>query len=127
MIEHRDHAGSEDQRGGFPHTRTELLNPNDVTPHPAGPVTLDDREGVFAHSFKCGACQLEFALLSWVRDRHTAGNTCCPECGQITPKIYWRATLSEHRDFIDDGSSPEIFNVIPLGSDARLVSLPERA
>lgn len=123
MSEHRDY-GANDKPGGLPPARTELLDLTDLTPHPGGPVNLDDREGVFVSSFKCHACQLEFALMSWVRDRHTADNTYCPECGTITPKMHWRATLSEHRDFADGGGT-EIFNLIPLGSDAEMVSLPE--
>jgi len=105
--------------------RTELLPLEELVPHPAGPVTLDDREGVFAHSFKCHACQLEFVLLSWKRSRHRADNTHCPECGEVTEKVHWRACLSESRDLVTDGTNVEIFNVIPVGDDAELVSAPK--
>ena len=126
MSEHQGRFDTEKPDSPPASVRTELMDPNHLSPHPEGPVTLGDREGVFAQSFKCGDCQLEFVLLSWVSERHDAYNTYCPECGQITPKVHWRAKLSEHRDFVDDGSSIEIFNVIPLGRNARLVSFPDQ-
>jgi hypothetical protein len=108
-------------------TQTELLPTDELVPHPAGPVTLNDREGVFAHSFKCTECQLEFVLMSWKRSRHRADNTYCPECGEVTEKTHWRACLSASQDFVDDGTSVEIFHVTPVGRDAELISHPKRA
>ena len=46
-----------------------------------GPVTLQDLQGVFAHSFKCSICDLEFVVFSWRANRHRVGSTLCPECG----------------------------------------------
>lgn len=98
-----------------PMARTELVELARLVPHPGGPVTLADREGVFAHSFKCGECQLEFAVMSWKRSRHRASNTFCPECGKLTKKFHRRVCLSENRNFVDDGSGTEIFGVMPIG------------
>ena len=103
----------------------ETVNASELISTHRGPITLDDREGVFAQSFKCKACELKFVLLSWVHDRHDARNTYCPECGKITPKIHWRATLSQSRDFVDDDSSIEIYHMVPAGKNARMVSFPD--
>jgi len=96
-----------------------------------GPVMLSDREGVFAHSFKCLDCRLEWALFSWRRSRHRVGNVFCPECGRQTPMLHWRATFSTSREMVIDdgrwGESLEIYDCIPVG-DADLMndsSLPE--
>ncbi len=43
-----------------------------------GPVTLQDRQGVFVHSFKCSICDLEFVVFSWRANRHRVGSTFCP-------------------------------------------------
>ena len=80
-----------------------------------GPVTLAHREGVFAHSFKCGICDLEFVLFSWMRHRHTAHTVTCPECGVITPMIHWLATLSTSPTFTDTTNATEIYDLIPCG------------
>ena len=104
--------------------RTELLPTEEIVLHPDGPVTLEDREGVFAHSFKCSSCQLEFVLMSWKQSRHRADNTYCPECGLLGEKMHWRACLSESQEFVDDGTSVEIFNMIPAGRDAELIDVP---
>jgi len=95
-----------------------------------GPVMLKDREGVFAHSFKCVECRLEWALFSWRRDRHRVGNVYCPECGRQTRMLHWRSTFSSSRTMILDdsrlGESVEIYDVVPVG-DADLMddsSLP---
>ena len=107
--------------------RPQLLPTEKLVLHPDGPVTLGDREGVFAHSFKCWVCQLEFVLMSWKRSRHRADNTYCPECGEVTAKMHWRACLSESQDFVSDGTNVEIFTVIPVGHDPELISLPKLA
>ena len=114
-------AGSQD---ALP-TSMQWLPLKELIQHPAGPVGLDDREGVFAHSFKCSACQLEFVLMSWRRSRHRAANTYCPECGRLGEKMHWRACLSESQEFVDDGTSVEIFNMIPAGRDAELIDVPK--
>jgi hypothetical protein len=55
---------------------------------PAGPVTIQDREGVFVHAFKCLQCRLEFKLYSWRRDRHRVGQAFFPECGERTSMLH---------------------------------------
>jgi len=59
------------------------MNPNEIiVDNQEGPVGLNDREGVYVHSFICKACCLHFAVYSWKMNRHTAKNITCPECGQ---------------------------------------------
>ena len=106
-------------------TSVQWLAPSELTPHPAGPVGLDHREGVFAHSFKCASCQLEYVVMSWRRSRHRADNTYCPECGEVTEKMHWRACLSDSRELITDGTSVEIFHVFPVGREAELIDVPQ--
>ena len=106
-------------------TNVQLLAPQELTLHPAGPVGLDDREGVFAHSFKCASCQLEYVVMSWKRSRHRADNTYCPECGEVTEKMHWHACLSDRRELLTDGTSVEIFHVVPAGRDAELIDVPK--
>jgi hypothetical protein len=76
-----------------------------------GPVTLQDRQGVFAHSFKCSICDLEFVIFSWRADRHRVGSTFCPECGKRTPMIHWRTQTSESLEFCSDGPGREIYQM----------------
>jgi hypothetical protein len=80
-----------------------------------GPITLADRQGVFAHSFKCWICDLEFVLFSWQRNRHGVGRIHCPECGQPTPMLHWLTVLSASADFDHEGQSPEIYQMVPVG------------
>jgi len=75
-----------------------------------GPVMLADREGVFIHSFKCRDCRLEFAVFSWLANRHRVGVTFCPECGERTPMLHKRATVNESPTFTLDGTN-EIFGL----------------
>jgi len=77
-----------------------------------GPMTLEDRQGVWVHSFKCSICDLEFALFSWLPNRHGVGHTSCPECGQKTPMLHWRAQTSASPAFGGDGT--EIYQMSPL-------------
>jgi hypothetical protein len=90
-----------------------------------GPVMLADRQGVYAHSFKCGVCRLEWVLFSWRRNRHRVGKVYCPECGLRTPMIHYRATLSTSATMILDQSQPgdslEIYHCFPVG-DADLMN-----
>ncbi len=88
-----------------------MTEPSLLTRKP-GPVTLVNREGVFAHSFKCARCDLEFVIFSWRRDRHGVGKTACPECGRTTPMLHWLAVVSASRTF---GEGPEIFDFVPIG------------
>ena len=76
-----------------------------------GPVTLQDRQGVFAHSFKCSICDLEFVVFSWRANRHRVGSTFCPECGKQTPMLHWRTQTSESLDFSSDGPGREIYQM----------------
>lgn len=123
MSDDTEQSGLHSPDSGISTSRV-LVPLDEVVLHPEGPVTLEDREGVFAHSFKCASCQLEFTVMSWKRSRHRADNTYCPECGTVTEKAHWRSTLSQSQDFVDDGSQLEIFNVLPFGDDARLISAP---
>ena len=79
-----------------------------------------ERQGLFIHTFKCEACSLVFAIFSWWPDRHTVGNTACPECHRITPKTHWMSTVADSpgQRF---GEGPEIFNYSPVGPDPRLM------
>ncbi len=81
-------------------------------------MTLASREGVFAHSFKCCVCDLEFALVSWHRNRAGVGRTFCPECGQQTPMVHWLALASSSREFTDGSHGAEVYQLLPLGGDA---------
>ena len=85
-----------------------------------GPVTLQDRQGVFVHSFKCSICDLEFMVFSWRADHHRVGSTYCPECGRRTPMLHWRAQTSESPDFSSDGPGLEIYQMF-ASSDAPLM------
>lgn len=71
------------------------------------------REGVFAHSFECKECSLHFIVFSWEKNRHTAQNTYCPECGQRGRYIHSRKTISESKTF-DPSSRNEIFAFCPM-------------
>src|SRR2546427_13300834 len=46
-----------------------------------GGIQLADREGVWAHSFRCRACTLHFVLFSWSLSRHAAETISCQKCG----------------------------------------------
>lgn len=84
-------------------------------------ASLEERQGVFIHSFKCLDCSLEFALFSWWPDRHTVVNTACPECGRVTQKSHWLATVSDMPGQAF-GNGPEIFHYSPVGPDPKLMS-----
>jgi hypothetical protein len=83
-------------------------------------VTLQDRQGVFAHFFKCSICDLEFVVFSWRADRHWVGSTFCPECGIRTPMIHWRAQTSQSLEFCSEGPGREIYQMFSP-SDAPLM------
>jgi hypothetical protein len=85
-----------------------------------GPVTLQDRQGVFAHSFKCSTCDLEFVVFSWRANRHRVGSTFCPECGVRTPMLHWRVQTSQSLEFCSDGAGREIYQMF-FPSDAALM------
>ncbi len=81
---------------------------------------MKERQGVFVHSFKCQVCRLEFALFSWWPDRHVVGDTACPECHRITPKVHWVSVLPQdpQQQF---GDGPEVYHHSPLGPDPKLM------
>src|ERR1035437_5747028 len=122
----------------YPPFEMSTISAEDVAKMPVkrpGPVTLQDRQGVFVHSFKCSICDLEFVVFSWRADRHRVGTTFCPECGQRTPMLHWRAQASESLDFHTDGTGLEICQMFPpldgalmddfvMPSDSRYI-LPE--
>lgn len=107
-------------------------SPRDVDPQSMAPsvkrfAPLDERQGVFAHTFKCLDCSLEFALFSWWPDRHTVTNVACPECATVTPKNHWLAVASESPTMVLDGSSMEIFDLSPVGGQAAAVQADSSA
>lgn len=93
------------------------IDPQCVLTRKPGPVTLADRQGVFAHSFKCSWCDLEFVIFSWRRDRHAVRKISCPECGRATPMLHWLTVLSTSLSF---GEGAEIHDFVPIG-DADLL------
>jgi hypothetical protein len=100
--------------GAYPPFEVTTFSADEVARMPVkapGPVTLQDRQGVFVHSFKCSICDLEFMVFSWRADRHRVGTTFCPECGERTPMIHWRAQTSDCLDFSSDGPGLEIFRM----------------
>jgi len=100
--------------GEYPPFELTTISAQDVARMPVkrpGPVTLQDRQGVFAHSFKCSICDLEFVVFSWRANRHRVGSTFCPECGERTPMIHWRVQTSESLEFCSDGPGREIYQL----------------
>jgi len=115
--------GEEPLLGEYPPFELTTISAQDVARMPVkrpGPVTLQDRQGVFAHSFKCSICDLEFVVFSWRADRHRVGSTFCPECGAPTPMLHWRAQTSESLEFCSDGPGREIYQMFSA-SDAPLM------
>ena len=89
------------------------MNEEEMAVDLSGPVQLEDREGVFAHSYRCFECRLHFVLFSWRAHRHTGTNVNCPECGNRSSFLHFRAVLSTSRDFELYGEG-EIFQVWPF-------------
>jgi hypothetical protein len=118
--------GGEPLLGEYPPFEMTTISAQDIARMPAkrpGPVTLQDRQGVFAHSFKCSICDLEFVVFSWRANRHVVGTTFCPECGVLTPMLHWRVQTSQSLEFCSDGPGREIYQMFsPAGCrlDARL-------
>lgn len=81
----------------------------------SGGVQLEDREGVWAHSFKCRRCTLHFVLFSWSATRHTPETISCPECHATGAFLHRIIQLSGSRSFdIGPDREPEIFDVWPF-------------
>lgn len=99
----------------------EEFDPGDVQPSVQTFAPLEERQGLFIHTFKCMACSLEFALFSWWPDRHTVVNTACPECHRVTQKSHWMSALplTPGQEF---GEGPEIWNYSPVGPNPTLMS-----
>ena len=109
--------GEEPLLGEYPPFELTTISAQDVARMPVkkpGPVTLQDRQGVFAHSFKCSICDLEFVVFSWRASRHRVGSTFCPECGRPTPMIHWRTQTSQSLEFCSDGPGREIYQMFHL-------------
>lgn|GEM_PF-2594371 len=106
--------GEDPLLGEYPPFELTTISAEDVARMPVkrpGPVTLRDRQGVFAHSFKCSICDLEFVVFSWRANRHRVGSTFCPECGARTPMIHWRVQTSQSLEFCSDGPGREIYQM----------------
>ncbi len=102
--------------GAYPPGEPRTMSAEEVEQMPVkrpGPITLQDRQGVFVHSFKCSICDVEFVVFSWRADRHRVGSTFCPECGTRTPMIHWRAQTSDSLEFRSDGYGLEIHQMCP--------------
>jgi hypothetical protein len=100
-------------------SRTELtyMRAEDLLPlaDTGGGVQLADREGVFAHSFRCRACTLRFVLFSWSLTRHTPTSIVCPECGSSGGFLHKITLLSESRTFsLAPDRATEIYDVWPF-------------
>src|SRR6059036_3920097 len=81
----------------------------------SGGVQLADREGVFAHSFRCRRCTLHFVLFSWSATRHTPNTIVCPECGGSGEFLHRITQLSESRRFsLAPDRETEIYDVWPF-------------
>jgi hypothetical protein len=117
--------------GEYPPFELTTISADDLARMPVkkpGPVRLQDRQGVFAHSFKCSICDLEFVIFSWRANRHRVGSTFCPECGVRTPMIHWRSQTSQSLEFCSDGPGREIYQMFSP-ADAALMhdSVPPSA
>jgi len=80
------------------------VGPLDI--EPTGPVTMEERQGVFLHGFRCSRCCLHFALVSWLPDRHRVGEVACPECREVTPMVHWLSVLSRSHHMVREGPPP---------------------
>jgi len=110
-------VGNEPPLGAYPPFEQVTISAEDFARMPVkrpGPVTLQDRQGVFAHAFKCSICDLEFVVFSWRASRHRVGSTFCPECGRTTPMIHWRTQTSQSLEFCSDGPEREIYQMFHL-------------
>jgi predicted RNA-binding Zn-ribbon protein involved in translation (DUF1610 family) len=109
-----DPAGPNDDQSPIVMMKTSDLVPLVDT---SGGVQLAEREGVFAHSFKCRRCTLHFVLFSWSMSRHTPQTIHCPECGNTGEFIHRITVLSESRGFsLAPDRQPEIYDVWPFHS-----------
>jgi hypothetical protein len=92
------------------------------------PVSLDQREGVYVHSFKCHACSLHWMAFSWLAEFGRQGTIACPECGYGTTYLHWGATLTESPEFrYFTRTLTEIYKVHPWPGSVLLSDPGERA
>ena len=101
-------------------SRIEHVDPAEVRPSIQPNTPLQDRQGLFIHTFQCMACSLEFALFSWWADRHTVVSTACPECHRVTQKSHWMSTASDMPGQAF-GQGPEIYHYSPVGPDPKMM------
>jgi hypothetical protein len=95
--------------------------PTDGTRHP---VPLDRREGVFVHVYRCRACQIKWAVFSWLADppELRSGATTCPWCHDASPAIHERLTVSREREFSMEHPEREVAGIVArLAAGARLM------
>jgi predicted RNA-binding Zn-ribbon protein involved in translation (DUF1610 family) len=99
------------------HTFTTMVPTDALMPFvdTSGGAQLADREGVWAHSFKCRACTLHFVLFSWSPSRHTSETITCPECGARGRFLHRITQLSTSTTFsLAPDREPEIYDVWPF-------------
>jgi hypothetical protein len=97
--------------------RIDIVPVHELAPYVdlSGGVQLADREGVFAHSFKCKGCTLHFVTFSWSETRHSAQTISCPECGSTGRFMHRVTKLSDSRQFrMDPERQTEIYDVWPF-------------
>src|SRR2546427_9262531 len=98
-------------------TSTVMMKTSDLLPlaDTSGGVQLADREGVFAHSFRCRRCTLHFVLFSWSETRLGLETIACPECRGTGAFLHKITKLSASREFrVDADRDPEIYDVWPF-------------
>ena len=76
-------------------------------------VSLNKREGVFVHGYKCLNCNLHFNLYSW---QYKRDSVLCPECGSKGGVLHTVSILSTDKNFGFMGNGTEIYNHCPLGA-----------
>jgi hypothetical protein len=104
-------------------TFTTMMRAEDLKPYvdTSGGVQLADREGVYAHSFRCDRCTLHFVLFSWSATRHSPQTIACPECRSSGRFLHRVTQLSTSTTFsVAADREPEIYDVWPF----RLPSTP---
>lgn len=74
-------------------------------------LPLEERDGVYVHSFICNNCNLHFNIYSWRANKHLTKNITCPECQNTKTFRHWRWTLSENTKFHLNGN--EIMKYCP--------------
>jgi hypothetical protein len=89
------------------------------------PVPIERREGVFVHVYRCRACQIKWAVFSWLADppQLRSGATTCPWCHDASPAIHERVTVSREREFSMEHPEREVAGIVArLAAGARLMA-----